>query len=106
MRFACCIKHPLDVTIQGQHDADTREHRRTAVRRHQDQRLNRRLPFRQRRLLLRKARYVDRRVAQRDELAAAGQRYRFVERSLPARRPPQTNAVAGPSPPLQVDSAH
>jgi hypothetical protein len=34
MVFAIRIEHPLDVTVQGSHDADAREHRRavTAIR--------------------------------------------------------------------------
>src|SRR5258708_10085064 len=38
------IKHPLDVTVQGSHDPDPREHRRAAASHHQ-QRFNCRLPL-------------------------------------------------------------
>jgi hypothetical protein len=44
--FARRIKHPLDATVQGSHDADPRQHRRAAALGDQDQRLHRRLPFR------------------------------------------------------------
>jgi hypothetical protein len=37
MVLARWIKHPLDVTVQGSHDADPRKHRRPAFRRNQDQ---------------------------------------------------------------------
>jgi hypothetical protein len=41
MVLARWIKHPLDVTVQGSHDADPRKHRRPAFRRDQDQGLHR-----------------------------------------------------------------
>jgi hypothetical protein len=46
MVFAIRIKHPLDVTVQGPHDADARHHRRAAVAfGDQDQDFNGSLPF-------------------------------------------------------------
>jgi hypothetical protein len=40
------IKHPLDVTVRGSHDADARHHRRAAVAfGDQDQRFDRGLPL-------------------------------------------------------------
>src|SRR6266567_6318710 len=52
--------------------------------RDQDQRFHRGLPFRRLVLGVRKLRDVVSGILQRDELAAAGQRNRFVERSFPA----------------------
>jgi hypothetical protein len=45
MLFVIGIKHPLNVAVQGPHDADAREHRRAARRRDQDQRFHCRLPL-------------------------------------------------------------
>jgi hypothetical protein len=46
MLFAIRIEHALDVTVQRQHDANPRKHRRTAVAfGDQDQRLDRSLPL-------------------------------------------------------------
>jgi len=45
MLFAIRIEDALNVTVQGPHDADAREHRRAAKRRDQDQRLHCRLPL-------------------------------------------------------------
>jgi hypothetical protein len=42
--FAIRIKHSLAAAVQGSHDADAREHRRSAERHDQDQRLHGSLP--------------------------------------------------------------
>jgi hypothetical protein len=60
-----------------------RDHCWAAQRRHQDQRFHRRLPFRGPVLSLRKLRDVIAGIPQGEELAAAGQRDRLVERSFP-----------------------
>lgn len=52
--FARWIKDALDMTVQGSHDADGREHRGAAKRRNQDQHFLCRLPLRRRVLRLRK----------------------------------------------------
>ena len=44
--FARWAEHALDVPIDRPHDADAREHRRAAERRHQDQSFHGCLPFR------------------------------------------------------------
>ena len=44
--------------VQRSHDANAREHRRAAVRRHQDQDLHRRLPLRRHMLGLRELRNI------------------------------------------------
>jgi hypothetical protein len=41
MVFAVGIEHPLDVTVQGPHDADAREHRRAVLVDDQKQGLDR-----------------------------------------------------------------
>src|ERR1700730_17177790 len=74
----------LNVTaVQGQHDADSREHRRAAVRGDQDQRLHRCLPFRGLVLSLRKLGDVIAGIMQGDQLAATGQLDRFIEAPRP-----------------------
>src|SRR5258708_7014786 len=83
MLFAIGIKHPLDVSVQRTHDPDAREHRRFARRRHQDQGPHRCLPLRSLMLGLRKLGDVVAGILERDELATARQRYRFVEPSFP-----------------------
>jgi hypothetical protein len=67
------------VTVQCLHDADARKHRRSAVRRDQDQGFHGRLPFRRRVLSLRKLRDVERCVAERDELLTLRRLNRLVE---------------------------
>jgi hypothetical protein len=69
--FAIGIEHPLDMTVQRLHDSNPRHHRRTASR-HQHQRRDRGLPFRQRGFLVR-------RDAQGHELAAVRERDRLVK---------------------------
>jgi hypothetical protein len=81
--FAIGIELALDVAVQRSHDADTREHRRPARRRHQDQRLRGRLPLRRLVLGPRKLRDVVAGVLQRDELATAGKRDWIFKLSLP-----------------------
>jgi hypothetical protein len=80
------IKHPLDVTVQGSHDADPRKHRRPAFRCEQDQRFHRRLPFRRLVLGFRQPGDVGPGILERDELAAVRQDDRILECSLPAAR--------------------
>ena len=72
------------VTVQRAHNADPREHRRTAELDHQYQGFNRRLPFRQRGFFCRQRRDVVGRVAKDDELFAVRQRDRLVELAAPA----------------------
>jgi hypothetical protein len=43
--FARRIEHPLDVTVQGPHDTDAREHRRPVMCCNQQKRLHRGLPW-------------------------------------------------------------
>jgi hypothetical protein len=45
MVFAIRIEHPLDVTVQGPHYTDAREHRRSVMLCNQQKRLHRGLPF-------------------------------------------------------------
>jgi hypothetical protein len=78
------IKHPLDVTVQGSHDADPREHRRAAMFCNQQKRLHRGLPFFGIVFSLGQLGDVVASVLQRDELASARQRDRFIERRFPA----------------------
>jgi hypothetical protein len=80
------IKHPLNVAVQGSHNADTRKHRRPSRRRDQDQRFHGRLPLRGLVLGLRQLRYVPAGILEGDKLAnaAAGsarQNRRFQPRS-------------------------
>ena len=84
MVFPIRIKHPLDVTVQRPQDADAREHRWAAERRHQDQGFHRGLPFRRFVFCLWQLGDVGAGVLQRDELACARKRDRFVELALPA----------------------
>jgi hypothetical protein len=73
MLFARRINHPLEVTVQGSHDAYPRQHRRAAALGDQQQRLRRGLPFRRFVLGLRKLRDVVAGFLERDERAPAGQ---------------------------------
>jgi hypothetical protein len=82
--FAIRIKHPLNVAVQRPHDPDPREHRRTARRRDQYQRLHSRLPFLDPVLGFRKLRDVVASVLKADKLATARQRYWIIKRSFPA----------------------
>jgi hypothetical protein len=82
--LAIGIEHPLDVPVQGPHDADARKHRRPAERHHQDQGFHRCLPLSGRVLGFRELRDVIAGILQRDELAAAGQRDGLVEWPFPA----------------------
>jgi hypothetical protein len=83
MLFASWIKHPFDVAVQCLHDANPREHRRPVGLPDQDQGFHRCLPFLGFMLGLRKLRDVVAGILQGAQLAAAGQRYRFVETSGP-----------------------
>src|ERR1700682_1387807 len=74
-------EHPLDVTVQGPHDADPRKHCRAADCRDQDQGFHRRLPLSGLMLGLWKLRSEFAGVLERDKLASLWQRNRFVERS-------------------------
>jgi hypothetical protein len=77
------IEHPLDAAVQCPHDADPREHRRAAVRRHQDQGFHRRLPIQRFVFRLRQFGYVGAGVLQRYELPSVGQRDGIIEGALP-----------------------
>jgi hypothetical protein len=102
MVFAIRIEHPLDVTVQGSHDADPRKHRRAAVTfGDQDQGLNRGLPFLDLLFCLRQFLDLLGSVLQRDDLATARQRDRIIERPFPAparqcRQPFLSNSVLKP----------
>jgi hypothetical protein len=94
--FAIGIEDPLDVAVQRIHDSDARQHRVTASR-HEQQNLDRGLPFRQPEFLLRQLRDVVGCVLERDELATVRQRYRILKlrcqpvsaiRRTDRRRPP------------------
>ena len=87
------FEHARNVAVQRSHDADAREHRRPARRRHQDQGLHCGLPFRSLVFSLRKSRDVFAGVRERDKLATARQRYRFIKASFPA--PDQPPASIG-----------
>ena len=80
MVFPIRIKHVFNVAVQRPHDADAREHRRSARRRDQDQRLHGGLPLCGGLVLgLRQLGDVVAGVPQRDELTAVGQRDRIIE---------------------------
>src|SRR6266446_9860779 len=78
------INLPNVVAVQCSHDANAREHRRSARRRHQDQGFHRRLPLRGLMFGLRKSRDVFAGILERDELTTARQRYWIIKPSLPA----------------------
>jgi hypothetical protein len=80
-RFPRRIKHPLDVTVQGPHHADPREHGWPAMFRDQQQRLHCGKPFLG--IVFCLGQFGDELagVLQRDELASARQRYRVVKRT-------------------------
>ena len=80
--FAVRIENALNVAVQGPHDANPREHRWSARRRHQDQGFHCCLPLRGLMLCFRKFRDVIAGVLERDELASARQRNRVVKPPL------------------------
>jgi hypothetical protein len=82
--LARSFEHPIDVRIERPHHAFAREHRGTAVRHHQHQGFDCRLPFRRLMNGPRKLGDVSSGVFEHDELAAARQRDRFVECAFPA----------------------
>ena len=84
MVFAIGVELANVPAVQRSHDADPREHRRAAEISNQDQRLDRGLPFRELRFLLRQARHVGCRVTQRNERSRVGEQYRVLEFALPA----------------------
>ncbi len=84
MVFAIRIKHPLDVTVQGSHDADAREHRRAVLVDDQKQGPDRILPFLDLLFGLRQLLDISGGILEGDELATAGQRDRIVEWPVPA----------------------
>ncbi len=81
MVFPIRIKHVFNVAVQRPHDADAREHRRSARRRDQDQGLHCCLPFPGLVFDLRKLRDVVAGIFKGDKLATARRRYRLVKRS-------------------------
>ena len=81
--FAPGIKLPNVAAVQRPHDADARKRRRSARRRDQNQRFHGRLPLCILMLGFRQLSDVIAGVLERDEVSAARQRYRIVERSLP-----------------------
>jgi hypothetical protein len=81
--FAGRIEYVLDVTVQCFRDADTRERRRSAKLHDQDQRFHSSLPLRGLMLGFWKLRGELAGILQRDEPAAAEQRYRIVEWPFP-----------------------
>ena len=64
--FARWIEDALNMAVQRSHDADARERRRAAARRHEDQSLHCRLPLRRRVLGFRKLGDVVARILQGD----------------------------------------
>ena len=82
--FARGVKLANVAAVQRPHDADTRKHRRAARRRYKDQGLHCGLPLRGLVFSLRKSRDVFAGVRDRDKLATARQRYRFIKASFPA----------------------
>ena len=82
--FARGVKLANVAAVQRPHDADTRKHRRAARRRYKDQGLHCGLPLRGLVFSLRKSRDVFAGVRERDKLATARQRYRFIKASFPA----------------------
>ena len=82
--FARGVKLANVGAVQRPHDADTRKHRRAARRRYKDQGLHCGLPLRGLVFSLRKSRDVFAGVRERDKLATARQRYRFIKASFPA----------------------
>ena len=92
--FARGVKLANVGAVQRPHDADTRKHRRAARRRYKDQGLHCGLPLRGGLVFsLWKSRDVFAGVRERDKLATARQRYRFIKASFPA--PDQPPASIG-----------
>jgi hypothetical protein len=89
--FARRIKRPNVAAVQRPHDTNSRKHRRSAQRRHQDQAFDRGLPFCGVGFFLRQRHDVGRGVLKGSERLAFRQRYRILKRSFPAaisyRRP-------------------
>jgi hypothetical protein len=84
-RFPRRIEHPLDVPVQGPHDADPRHHSRAAVAfGDQDQDFNGSLPLLELLFGLRELGDVPAGILERDKLATAGQRDRIFEFAFPA----------------------
>jgi hypothetical protein len=98
------VKYELDMAVQCSHDADPGEHRRAIMFNNQQKRLHRGLPFVGVVFRLRQLGYVSSGVLQRDELATARQRYRFVKRSFPAAISHLVARVALPLPIRQDNS--
>lgn len=84
MVLAIGIEHPLDATVQRFHDADPREHCRTAQVGNEYECLDRGLPLRQIGFVLREPGNIGRRLAQGAELLAFGQGDRILKLSRPA----------------------
>jgi hypothetical protein len=95
MIFARRIERPLDVPVQCPHDADPREHRWAAERRHKDQGFHGRLPFRGFVLRFRKLRNVGAGILESDDLATARQQYGSLNRRF---QPLSTRAYPCPRP--------
>ncbi len=83
MGLAIRIEFANVATVQRPHDADAREHRWPARRRHQDQGLHCRLPLCGLVLGLRKLRDVSASILKGYELAAFWQRDRVIESPRP-----------------------
>jgi hypothetical protein len=85
MVFSVGIELANDVAVQRLHDADPGEHCWAGLRlRDQDQGLNGGLPFLDLLFRLRQFLDISGSVLQRDKLATARQRYRFIEGTFPA----------------------
>jgi hypothetical protein len=82
--IAIRIEFSNDVTVQSPHDADARHHGRTLVFDDQEHRFDCGLPLRELLFGLRELLDIFGGILESDELAAAGQRDRIIERSFPA----------------------
>ncbi len=88
--FAIGIKNPFDVAVQRPQHTDACMHQKVAAFGGADQAAGRGLPFLEILLSLRQLHDVAGGVLKRDELAAAGQRYRIVECARPVSHAART----------------
>jgi hypothetical protein len=80
--FAIWIELANDAPVQGPHEADASKHRRAAVFDNQEQRFDRGLPLRDLLFGLRQLLDIFGSILEGDEMAAARQRDRVIERAL------------------------
>jgi hypothetical protein len=81
--FAVRIEHPLDMSVQGPHDADASEHCRAIAFRDKKQKFDRGPPFLELLFGRRQLLDISAGILEGDKLAAAGQRDRIFEFALP-----------------------